>query len=104
MKTKNIKHTPGPWLSDVETLSVYAKLETVDNSFVSPRIANCSYFTTSAVANMNLISTAPEMFIALENALESLKYSVMVLQAPGKSTMRETITEIESVLKKARGE
>lgn len=103
MKT-NINHTKGPWKIEINDgeLEIWSQ-----NTFIAG-VTHDLYFTAEKlgqhVANAALIATAPEMLEALENALDSLKYSVMVLQAPEKSTMRENITEIESVLKKARGE
>lgn len=101
MKTKN-KHTPGPWKFNINKTALLALNENNEHEF----IYNASPYRSIEPNNANatLITAAPEMFLALKNALESLKYSVMVLQAPEKSTIRETITEIESVLKKARGE
>lgn len=106
MKTNN-KSTPGPWRIEnhLDNVGPYssARLEIWSNN---RHIGNINEHVDDIKideANAALIAAAPEMLEALENALESLKYSVMVLQAPEKSTMRETITEIESVLKKARG-
>lgn len=103
MKT-NSKHTKGPWNTEINN----GELEIWSQDIFIAGVTHDLYFTAEKsgqhAANAALIAAAPEMLEALENALESLKYSVMVLQAPEKSTMRENITEIEAVLKKARGE
>ena len=63
MKTK---HTPGPWYASDNERCIYAKLQTVDGTYVEPLIAQCTKLSTSANANAALIAASPEMFEALE--------------------------------------
>lgn len=65
--------TPGPWFSSNDERCIYAKIQTVDGTYVEPLIAQCSKITTSANANAALIAAAPEMFEALENSLRLLE-------------------------------
>lgn len=104
MKTK---HTPGPWYASDNERCIYAKLQTVDGTYVEPLIAQCTKLSTSANANAALIAASPEMFSMLEQALRLIAvaennnaYKDCALPLIG----QRTIEQIESILKKARGE
>jgi hypothetical protein len=48
-----------------------------------------------------LIAAAPDLKAALENALRSMEYAAMALEAPEKCALRENIEQAKEALKKS---
>lgn len=97
-----MKHTKGPWYSIDEC--IYAKIQTVDGTYVQPMIASCSKFTTAQHDNARLIAAAPEMLKALEAV-----FSVLQMQADHSdwtedSDEMRTYSLVKRAIKKAKGE
>jgi phytoene dehydrogenase-like protein len=97
----NAKHTPGPWqfgkVSQLPAFSLpkeYQRIYMPDNdaAFVSG---------SHAEANARLIAASPDLKAALENALRSMEYAAMALEAPEKCALRENIEQAKEALKKS---
>lgn len=125
----NAKHTPGPWSckffhgtpEDLEQMKKFGMkpvlaLTNDGSRYVmaeSGRVAlvDCQteykrgkgHETECATrdANALLIAAAPDLLAALGNALRSMEYAAMALEAPEKCALRENIEQAKEALKKA---
>jgi hypothetical protein len=96
-----MEHTPGPWKVD-EVWSLIMgpngeEVAAVHSGVSHPTRAN----RNTAHANARLIAAAPDMLAALQEALKSLEYAAMVLEAPEKSAFRENIVDARAAIEKA---
>ncbi len=80
-KTKNMKHTTGPWIQ--QTGMIYREAGFKDNRFTAPSglllaqvMAHRDHgpALATAEANSRLIAAAPELLDALKEALANLEY------------------------------
>lgn len=100
------KHTPGTWLVDEDTGIVYTITEGTDGEHREPGICHAysrdmDYLPLEqAITNAYLIAAAPDLFIALEQALKLLD-SVAFVSEPGDTD--ELLEKIHMALAKAKG-
>lgn len=105
MSTKP-KFTPGPWnvREQGEKYGTKAPLVVLNNACTC---AVAEIYSTDRLknseSNARLIAAAPEMYEALNSALQSLAYAAEVLEAPKQSTMREKVETIRTLLSKING-
>lgn len=54
--------------------------------------------------NARLFAAAPDLLRALQDAVSSIEYAAMTLEAPRKCAMRENIANARAAIAKAKGE
>lgn len=100
-KGNEVRHTPGPWTADhrdifSESVGVYVA------------IAHFNFLPEICEANARLISAAPDLLAALENARELInvarKYFPSSIKNHDKFQMENTNAAINAAIRKARGE
>lgn len=104
-QTVEVRFTPGPWevngdRDDADGLTVEARVGEV--AFIAPTTG----YAHADIANASLISSAPDMYEALEAVLPFFKRSVEITEERfGMATgeQNDALKKIYDSLKKARG-
>lgn len=107
MKTKNNKHTPGPWVMDIEKQTTghwYYKIVTEEKPLGNYPLHICTlnkFKDETHLKNANLIAAAPEMLEALMKIYTKLcSEQFQYLQ----NDFENELSNIEKAIQKARGD
>lgn len=96
----NAKNTPAPWQFGTYHTTGLSLGDECHRVFLP---ANAAVWVTgeNQEANARLIAAAHDLKAALGNALRSMEYAAMALEAPEKCALRENIEQAKEALKKA---